>query len=351
MTGRERQLAAIRHELPDRIPVDWIALENPEAVAAAAGQPDGNVHEILGRDGRLIAAHDYRGPVARHPRGKDVTLWGCEGQDDYGTTHYYPLADAETVRQVDRHTWPDGAAFDDFDGLADRIRQAWGGRYAVRGPYWTSGPIFCTACNLMGMEEAMVKMMTRPAVFEAVAERVLAFSMTYVWRFLDACGRELDVLCLADDFATQRGLMVDPRVWRKLLKPRYARLFALGKERGLPIWFHSCGDVTAVLDDLVDIGMDVWETVQLHALPMSPPELKRRYGARLAFFGGVSTQRLPFASPEEVRRMVERACEALGPGGGFICGPDHHIKPDVPPANTLALFDAARRFRAEGCTL
>ena len=319
-------------------------------MAAAAGKPGCDVDELLGRDGRVIAAGKYHGPVARHPDGKAVSLWGCEDGDDYGTAHYYPLAAAQTVAQVDRYTWPDGAAFEDFDGLADRIRQTWGGQYAVRGPYWISAPIFCTACNLMSMEEALVKMLTQSDVFEAVAEHVFQFSTTYVQRFLEGCGRELDILYLADDFATQRGLMMSPAAWRKLLKPRYARLFALGKARGLPIWFHSCGDITAVLDDLIDIGMDVWETVQLHALPMSPADLKRRYGARLTFFGAVNTQRLPFATVQEVTRMVIEACEALGPGGGFICGPDHHIKPDVPPANTLALFDAARQFRATGCT-
>jgi uroporphyrinogen decarboxylase len=139
--------------------------------------------------------------------------------------------------------------------------------------------------------------------------------------------------------------LFDPALWRKYLKPRYARLFELGKSRGLPVWFHSCGDITAVLDDLIEIGMDVWETVQLHALPLSPRELKRQYGRHVTFFGGINTQRLPFATPQEVRQEVRDVCEALGEGGGFICGPDHHIKPDVPPANTTALFDEATSFR------
>jgi uroporphyrinogen decarboxylase len=350
VTGRERQLAAIGHQMPDRLPVDWIDVENAPAVAAAAGRPGCDVDELLGRDGRVIAACQYCGPVARHPDGKSVSLWGCEDGNDYGTTHYYPLAAAETVGQVDRYTWPDGGAFADFDGLGDRIRQTWHGQYAIRGPYWTSAPIFCTACNLMGMEEALMKMVIQPEVFEAVADHILSFSTTYVRRFLEGCGKALDILYLADDFATQRGMMMAPHTWRKLLKPCYARLFALGKERGLPVWFHSCGDITAILDDLIDIGMDVWETVQLHTLPISPAELKRRYGARLTFFGAVNTQRLPFATPQEVRNMVTEVCETLGSGGGFICGPDHHIKPDVPPANTLALFETARLFRARGCT-
>mgnify|MGYP001301545197 FL=1 len=103
MTGRERQLAAIRHEVPDRIPVDWIAVEKSQAVTTAAGKPDGDINELLGRDGRTISAYRYRGEVAKHPHGKEVSILGCGNGGDYGTTHYYPLAAAQTVAEVDRY--------------------------------------------------------------------------------------------------------------------------------------------------------------------------------------------------------------------------------------------------------
>jgi len=145
-------------------------------------------------------------------------------------------------------------------------------------------------------------------------------------------------------------MLFDPAQWRRFLKPCFARLFAIGKQAGKPIWFHSCGDVTAVLPDLIDIGMDVWGTVQLHTLPLSPEELERQYGKHLAFFGGINTQRLPFARPQEVQEEVARCIRALGEGGGYICGPDHHLKPDVPAGNAVALFRAAVEFRQAGIT-
>jgi uroporphyrinogen decarboxylase len=160
----------------------------------------------------------------------------------------------------------------------------------------------------------------------------------------------MQVLCLGDDFATQRGMMFDPELWRRYLKPRFAKLFEIGKSAGKFVWFHSCGDITPVLGDLIDIGMDVWETVQLHALPFSPRELKRRFGRNLAFFGGINTQRLPFATPDAVRAEVAECIEVLGRGGGYIVGPDHHVRPEVPPENAVALFDAAAAFRAPGYT-
>ncbi len=122
-------------------------------------------------------------------------------------------------------------------------------------------------------------------------------------------------------------------------------MFELGKSRGKFVWFHSCGDITAILSDLIDIGVDVWETVQLHTLPMSAEELKREYGKHITFFGGINTQRLPFAKPEEIRAEVIDCIKILGKGGGYICGPDHHIKPDVSVENTLALFDTATSMK------
>jgi uroporphyrinogen decarboxylase len=181
-------------------------------------------------------------------------------------------------------------------------------------------------------------------------EQVFRFSCRYIEHFLAAVGPKLDILYLADDFAAQRGLTMAPAQWRQFLKPRYAALFAFGKRSGLPIWFHSCGDITAVLPDLIEIGMDVWETVQLHALPMSPAELKRQYGRDITFFGGVNTQALPFRTPNQVQEEVQRCIAGLGESGGYICGPDHHIKPDVPAANAVALFDTAREYRRSGYT-
>lgn len=347
MNHRERVLAAIRRQVPDHIPIDAIAIENKDAVGRLLGVPADFVLDHLEIDGRCIAAERYTGALPRR-EVKELSPWGTETSDDYGTTHFYPLAAAATAAEVERYPWPDPALYD-FDALNVTLHD-WTGEYALRGPYWVSAPLFCTTCNLMGIEEALCRMLAAPAVFEACVERVFGFSAGYVERFVQTAGDRLDILYLADDFATQRGLMMSPMLWRKFLKPRYEQLFAIGKRRGLPIWFHSCGDITSVLPDLIEIGMDVWETVQLQTLPMTPVELKRRYGRDLAFFGGVNTQSLPFKDPAEVADEVRRSIEALAEGGGYICGPDHHIKPDVPPANVIALFETARQYRRDGYT-
>jgi hypothetical protein len=124
----------------------------------------------------------------------------------------------------------------------------------------------------------------------------------------------------------------------------------LGKRQGLFVMMHSCGDITEILPDLFDIGVDIWQTVQLHALPMTPEELKRRFGRNLMFFGGIHTQRLPFQSPATVRAEVRRCVLALGRGGGYAVSPDHAIKEDVPFESVLAPYESVRAFRADGYT-
>lgn len=362
MKPRDRQLAAIRHESADRVSLDAICIENiPQIIQyLAMDEPplrqaseevlDGGYAHLqylrqnldplfdrLGIDGRIIQAV-YTGEFPRDNQGRPLSEWRTSNEGDYGTSHTYPLATAATVADVERFPWPSAADYS-YAQAASYARQ-WAATYAMRGPYWK--PLFCQVCDLLGMEEAMMKMVAEPAIFEAVLDGVFCHVFDYCRRFLDACGDDLHILYLADDFATQRGLMVSPALWRRFLKPRLARLFELGKRRGKFVWFHSCGDITAVLPDLIEIGMDVWETVQLHTLPMSPEELKREYGRHITFFGAVNTQRLPFATVDDIRDEVRRCIDILGRDGGYICGPDHHIKPDVSAENTVALFDAAR---------
>jgi len=339
-------LAAIRHELTDRVPVDVICIEIAEQIAGHLNIDASEVSERLGLDGRLVAA-GYTGPVPDPTEQGSFTPWGTINTGDYGTTHLSPLTDAQSVLEVEQHPWPDPDDYD-YNALAERARSL-SATYAVRGPYWH--PLFCRVCDLFGMETAMMHMASGSGLFEAALERVFEHTFEYCRQVIEACGDALDIFCIGDDFATQRGLMVSPEHWRRLLKPRFARLFEMAKQAGKYVWMHSCGDITSVLPDLIDIGMDVWETVQIETLPVSAEELKREYGPHITFFGGVSTQRLPFRSPERIRSEVEERIRVLGKGGGYICGPDHHIKPDVAPELAVALFDSATAFRGEGCTL
>ena len=339
MNSRQRQLYTIERKNTDRISVDAICIENQAAIAKFLHIDINDVLDRLGIDGRIISA-GYTGELLESKDGITFTEWGTPNTGDYGAWRKNPLTNIESVFEVENYRWPNIKDYD-FD-RAGAYAKAIGDKYALRGPYWM--PIFCRACDLFGMEEAMVKMINNPAVFEATLEIIFIHTTEFCERLILTCGDNLPILCLGDDFATQRGLMISPDYWRKFLKSRYAKLFEIGKKYGKFVWFHSCGDITSILPDLIDIGIDVWETVQLHTLPISPQQLKKQYGKYITFFGGINTQRLPFMTSEEVRKEVIRCIEILGDGGGYICGPDHHIKPDVSAENTITLFDTALSF-------
>ena len=346
MTPRERQLAAIRHEVPDRIPADCICIELVEQLYSRFGAR--SYPEVLLKlelDGWTIAA-GYVGPSPKADDGTQLTEWGFEPDWVFLQERRRPLAGATSTAQIERYPWPSADRYD--YAAAAALAREWGDRLCLRGPYWV--PLFTRVCGLVGMEETMINTLAEPALFEAALEHVYQWTAEYCTRLLEACGDAMPVLSVADDFATQRGMMISPALWRKYVKPRQARIFEIGKKAGKVIWFHSCGNILEVLPDLIDMGMDVWETVQLHTLPISPRELKGLYGRHVTFFGGVNTQRLPFLTPQEVRGETLRCLEALGEGGGYICGPDHHVKPDVPMENCLALFDTIKGFRREGYT-
>jgi uroporphyrinogen decarboxylase len=346
MDSRERVLTAIRHEIPDRIPIACTVVENQVAIAQKLWVPIASVNQRLGID-YVNLTPIYCGPTRESPDGASYSEYGTLQSGDYGTARgSYPFSETTTVSEIEKFSWPDARDYD-YEGTALSAR-SFTPHLAVGGPHWK--PLFCTVCDLFGLEAALMKMATEPKVFEAALEHVTQHTMRLCENMLDACGDAQAIFTCGDDFATQRGMMFTPHLWRQLLKPRYARLFELGKKRGKPVWFHSCGNITAVLPDLIEIGMDVWETVQLHTLPMSAHHLKKEYGKEITFYGGINTQRIPFASPEEVREETLYCIESLGKGGGYICGPDHHLPPETSVENSLALFDTARRFRKEGYT-
>jgi uroporphyrinogen decarboxylase len=136
-------------------------------------------------------------------------------------------------------------------------------------------------------------------------------------------------------------MLISPAAWRCFVKPRLARIFATAKQAGRIVFLHSCGNVRAVVPDLVELGLDVLHPIQPEALDVV--ELKREFGGELTFCGGLGTQNLlAHAGPAEVRDEVLRLKQVLGAGGGYILEPGITIQADVPLENMLALIEAAR---------
>ncbi len=361
-TSRERILKAINHIQPEVTPVHVMGFENVEQWLEHFGAK--NDHELRSKlDLDIRSVHGiYNGPNAK----RDLSIWGTkQNVSGYKGIGYskergeHPLLEAESVADIERFDWPKADEFE-FEIVREVLqtvpdKACWVAfRYAVakagqrreeaaisRG-FWI--PFVCTLFELFGFEETLIKLHYQPKLIEAAIYHLETFILELSKRILEASKGLADIFWFGDDFATDRGLMMSPEHWRKFLKPTYEKVFNLAKSHGRKTWFHCCGNFREVMPDMIDIGMDVWETTQVH-LPGNEPEvLKREYGKDICFYGAINTQQtLPFGTPEEVRAEVRERIRVLGKGGGYIVGGDHTILPDVPIDNVLAMIDEARK--------
>jgi uroporphyrinogen decarboxylase len=198
---------------------------------------------------------------------------------------------------------------------------------------------------LRGLDQLLMDLVINPEFVRALMEKLLEINIKGTGKFLDCAGKYITVLRAADDLATQATCMFSPKTYRTLLKPYYKRFFDFVKSRtDAKLFYHSCGNLTALIDDLAEIGVDALNPVQVSALG-DTAALKARFGGKISFWGGVDTQRvLPNGTPEEVEEEVRLRIRTLGPGGGLVVASVHNIQPDVPTANIVAMAGAARKW-------
>jgi len=197
---------------------------------------------------------------------------------------------------------------------------------------------------LSGLEQWFCDLLTAPAFCGALLDQTLRFWMDWFRVFLDEVGDVVDVIMMGDDLAGQNGPLFNPELYRRIVKPCHKRLVQYVRSRThAKIWYHTCGSCVDFIPELIDNGVDVLNPVQISARNMDPVELKRRFGQRLAFWGGgVDAQHiLPRGTPQEVAENVRQNLQALMPGGGYVFNNCHNIQGEVPPENVVALFDTA----------
>jgi uroporphyrinogen decarboxylase len=201
--------------------------------------------------------------------------------------------------------------------------------------------LFERAWSLMGMEELLSCMLLDESAAADLLDRVTEYQL----RLLEAVlPHDFEGVYFGDDWGTQRGLLMGPGLWRKFLKPRLARMFDMVKARGKFVLLHSCGNIAEVLGDLVDIGLDAYNTVQPELYDLS--RIKKEYGKHLAFWGAISTQGfLPFASAAQVKERCSQTIRILGEDGGYILAPTHAVTPDIPVENVLAMLESAQTVK------
>ena len=376
MKHRERILAALRREEPDRIPMGvHFAATKYEEFVARTGQTDTSAYFDL--DYRHVpvkaprALPDYNRYFAgRAPDWPDMTApgfalrpfrgspsyfvmgpqhtalneWGeyrVYGDDEDYHRKIYPLDGPDcTIADVEAYPLPDLTEAYRYEGIAEAIR-ALHGRELAAVLSWEM-TIFEKAWRIRGMEALMMDFTENSALVECLMERI-AERTGYLARRYAELG--VDIIQFGDDIASQQGMMMSLRHWRKYIKPRMAGIIAGIKAANPAVlaFYHSDGNIESVIPELIEIGIDVLNPIQPECLDSAA--LKRKFGGHLAFWGGVGVQTvMPFGAPAEVRAAVRRLIADAGQGGGLVVAPAHLIERDIPWENVIAFVEAVRDY-------
>lgn len=365
LTPRERFARIMHHQEADRVPLDFagtsLTSADPQVIQSLlvalgfAEQPhqqdeacDERILRALQVDfrriGSLIASGDE--PIPSKP-GYQIDMWHITRK---WTGQYWDIVDSPlrgaTVDDLDHFPWADPYKVLDNAPLElyrKQARHLWEQTdYVVVAEHPVYG-VLELACWMCGFDDFLARLASDTAFVHALFSRLLEFQKVILRGYYGAVGEYIHLTTSGDDFGTQSGPFMSPRMFRTLVLPylreriAYTRQFTNGY-----FWHHTCGSVFNLLPDLIEAGIDILNPIQPGAWQMEPERLKAEYGSQLCFHGGFDTQGvLPFGSPQTIADEVRRVMEAMKPNGGYIFSAAHNIQSDVSAANVLAMYRSA----------
>ncbi len=404
MTSRERILAALNHQQPDRVPIDFGG-HRSSGIAAIAYR---KLRDALGLEPKPIRVYD---PIQQLAIVDDDVLErfgvdtielgrGFAHEDEHWADWTLPdgspcqmpvwaLPEREEGRWVMKSQsgrivgqMPDGAIYfeqtcwpfleeDDLDRLEEAMSETmWIAMRTPPGPLVTGkfgddamvegaqrlrgrtdrailalfgGNLLEIGQFLYRNDKFLMLLAGNPQRAHEFLDRLVEIHLANLEKFLGLVGPYIDIILFGDDLGMQSGPQMSPAMYREFFKPRHARMWKRAKELAdVKVKLHCCGGVRPLLADLIDAGLDAINPVQISCRGMDPKGLKADFGDKLTFWGGGcdTHQTLSRATPDEVRRHVKQQVSIFQPGGGFVFQQVHNILADVPPENVIAMFDA-----------
>jgi len=353
MTSKERVLAAINHQQPDRIPIGLrYAPEVEQMLLDHFGADKHELDNIVGED--LITIRPQFPSQASELRYADPTIeitddgelldiWRVPFKAVQNELQNYvelagnpPLQDYQEIRELADFPWPTADMWD-YSNIDSALN-----KNSDKGTWGHSRGFFEIAHFMRGMDNFFVDLVINPDFANTLMDYIADYLLEKSGRILKMGKGRFVMFEYNDDVATQQSLMISPHMWREHIKPRMARFCELFHSYGAKVRYHCCGSCYAIIPDLIEIGVDVLNPVQPLALDMDPFNLKKEFGKYLCLHGGVDTQQLlPYSSPEIIYRHVRKLIDVVGKDGGFILGAGHRIQADTPLENILAMVAAA----------
>jgi uroporphyrinogen decarboxylase len=353
MNPRERVLAVVRHQQPDRVPkmVNFY----PTSFRKHPRREAGEVFDTEIRFVRIDAPRE-QSDFMRYLRSlpDDVHVGTRDILQTYHDWGYHPeverdarLGDAGTIQEIAAAPLPDFMARVKPDRLRKDVERLHDQNYAVMAsPPHLGGELFETAWRMRGFEQFMLDLIDNPPLVDYLLEQLTAMHLP-VSLALTRAG--IDILALDDDVAERTRMLISPAMWQRYFKPHVKTIIDTSRAANpdLAIFWHSDGNIEQIIPDLIEIGVDILNPVQPDA--MNPAKLKREYGDRLTFFGTVGTpERWSWGTPADIRAEVRERIETVGAGGGLIISPAYDLEPEenIPWENVVAFFDAVEEFGA-----
>ena len=330
MNNRERVIAAINHKNTDVIPYSMsFTMQARDKLVEYMGNS-----EFISSINNHITGIYYDGwpkeitPGSGYFKDDFCVIWNRNGADkDIG------VIDSIIIQEPDmqKYTFPKP----NLAEIEKKIQNLMNSPATQFKTVDIGFSMFERAWTLRGMENLLMDMVENPEFVDELLDTITEFNL----KIIDvALKYDIDGFMFGDDWGQQRGLIMGPNLWRRFIKPRMARMYERVKSKGKYVLQHSCGDINEIFADLIEIGLDVYQTFQPEIYDIK--KVKQQYGNRLTFWGGISTQQLlPTGTPEQVKRVTREIMDIMGKNGGYIAGPTHAIPGDVPPENILAMLD------------
>ncbi len=376
MSHRERVMKALNHEEPDRVPIDlggttvtgidlmaYVRLAEYLGFEEEAGVADEPFSQRL----RLVSpseavlqrfGSDFRAiPVSQTEVIPEVRLSDLAYVDEWGVTwerpegghymdKYHPFQEQEpSLADLEKYRWPEPRDPGRVRGMKDKavqLRKETDCATVISFPYG----ILSLCQRLRGFAEWLEDLILNPILAEAFLEHSVRLQTGMAEHMLEEVGDNVDVFMFPDDLGFQDRPYMRPQLYRDRVKPYHRRYVeAIKSKTNAKVLLHSDGAIAPLIPDLIEIGIDAINPIQVSAKGMNARDLQAEYGKDMSFWGAIDTQHtLPFGTPEDIRKEVKERIQELGLGGGYVLGTVHNIQPEVPPENIVAMFDAAREY-------
>lgn len=334
---------AINHQEPDRVPLDyWASPEITAALMERLGVTEyESLLEKLGVDIRYVFP-PYIGPNLRQfPDRSREDIWQVRRDPVHNEVSYAPLHQAEKLQDLDNFPWPDPDWYD-YSQIPELCEEHRDCSVVVCSERTNRTSVLHQGIYLCGMEKMMTDLLLNPEFVHRMFERITGFYLEVNRRIFESGRKKIDIILIGDDLGTQESLLLSPGMLKEFVFPYLKKHFSLAHDYGIKVMLHSCGAIREIIPDLIDLGVDILNPIQVRARGMVPEELKKEFGNKLTFHGSLDIQKtLPFGSVKDVKEEVMERIKVLAPGGGFILAPTHNFQPGTPLENVLALYDTA----------